>query len=199
MNLTIFQSTQPEWAATVFLVLSLIFWAISIHAAQEGCDVNTAGRFNKKKFISIHAAQEGCDLDKRKSSTVAFYFNPRSPRGLRPKPVSVCHQGYSHFNPRSPRGLRLADRRKCFRTNQDFNPRSPRGLRQFNSSPRSVPLPFQSTQPKRAATSETQGNGMGGFYISIHAAQEGCDYHLSSTPTLAIYFNPRSPRGLRLI
>ena len=55
---------------------------------------------------------------------------------------------------------------------------------------------FQSTQPKRAAT--------GGLFmalelgsISIHAAQEGCDSATDETDSIRIYFNPRSPRGLR--
>ena len=79
---------------------------------------------------------------------------------------------------------------------------------------------FQSTQPKRAATQMwrcTEGNMKN---ISIHAAQEGCDFEsvksYTDTADISIHaaqegcdelcgnslqkghnFNPRSPRGLR--
>ena len=58
--------------------------AISIHAAQEGCDFQLWLE-KTGEVISIHAAQEGCDILIYVFNT--FYgrnFNPRSPRGLRP-------------------------------------------------------------------------------------------------------------------
>ena len=78
---------------------------------------------------------------------------------------------------------------------------------------------FQSTQPKRAATG-VDGQMVVGVIISIHAAQEGCDFEApkdgqipllfqSTQPKRAAtvadvlkyqngsHFNPRSPRGLR--
>ena len=80
----IFQSTQPEWAATVFKrkgvfgsfisihaarvgcdwngLLSVVgYVAISIHAARVGCDVSNQGALNFGWSISIHAARVGCD------------------------------------------------------------------------------------------------------------------------------------------
>ena len=56
-----------------------------------------------------------------------------------------------------------------------FNPRSPRGLRLELPS-----LPSFS------------------LFISIHAAQEGCDRYHYMLLRRSLYFNPRSPRGLRL-
>ena len=56
---------------------------------------------------------------------------------------------------------------------------------------------FQSTQPKRAATMGVIGQ-TDAANISIHAAQEGCDWHANGfEDVLTDYFNPRSPRGLR--
>ena len=55
---------------------------------------------------------------------------------------------------------------------------------------------FQSTQPKRAAT-ELARHLKIDVYISIHAAQEGCDQRGEPTLFDFIDFNPRSPRGLR--
>ena len=79
-----FQSTQPEWAATVtWLDGGESAFGISIHAARMGCDilrlVQSGGRrnfnprspnglrhggngMNKAHYaISIHAARMGCD------------------------------------------------------------------------------------------------------------------------------------------
>ena len=83
LKLNLFQSTQPEWAAT-WLVKNMVLrkW-ISIHAARVGCDRRDKG-FAPPKVISIHAARVGCDLLRRRKCGYAFvYFNPRSPSGLR--------------------------------------------------------------------------------------------------------------------
>ena len=78
-----------------------------------------------------------------------------------------------------------------------FNPRSPRGLRPDILAAISCGFLFQSTQPKRAAT-VTKDSFDANMWISIHAAQEGCDNApVAFCPPLLRYFNPRSPRGLR--
>ena len=56
----IFQSTQPKRAAT-----------------------NHVGKLHSFTAISIHAAQEGCDNGRITGRRKRNYFNPRSPRGLR--------------------------------------------------------------------------------------------------------------------
>ena len=82
LNQKEFQSTQPKRAATKIAAFKTARDSISIHAAQEGCDivllktVLLLGYFNPRsprglrpdtgttaeiKSISIHAAQEGCD------------------------------------------------------------------------------------------------------------------------------------------
>ena len=152
---------------------------------------------NKNIIISIHAAQEGCDVSASYAFVAAFcYFNPRSPRGLRLNSSSISSQislfqstqpkraatkailpyldckiisihaaqegcdsksetrkdSLCNFNPRSPRGLRPVKARTVCGNAQNFNPRSPRGLR-----PLFRPIMDQV------------------YLISIHAAQEGCD------------------------
>ena len=57
---TAFQSTQPKRAATIVDIVGKSADRISIHAAQEGCDVMTT-YIDPAVVISIHAAQEGCD------------------------------------------------------------------------------------------------------------------------------------------
>ena len=55
---------------------------------------------------------------------------------------------------------------------------------------------FQSTHPAWGATAGADaGHQHGG--ISIHAPREGCDCPTSRTTSLMLYFNPRTPRGVR--
>ena len=56
-----FQSTQPEWAATIVLHSIMMNKKISIHAARVGCDWNEWFRAEYLQDISIHAARVGCD------------------------------------------------------------------------------------------------------------------------------------------
>ena len=148
----IFQSTQPKRAATNGMRYVIVSVRISIHAAQEGCDIRARTANRELLNISIHAAQEGCDRKKQHNQPVPLYFNPRSPRGLR----QMCI--YS-----------------AVVTRGDFNPRSPRGLRLSASAYRNGSHKFQSTQPKRAATNQESVLILS-IFISIHAAQEGCDW-----------------------
>ena len=55
---------------------------ISIHAARVGCDGEWID-LPCDKTISIHAAQEGCDKIWFYGTQLIINFNPRSPRGLR--------------------------------------------------------------------------------------------------------------------
>ena len=83
LSKTKFQSTQPEWAATLWAQIKTGVMYISIHAARVGCDKDTAKQmqqqsdFNPRSpsglrrlmqlikvkvgSISIHAARVGCD------------------------------------------------------------------------------------------------------------------------------------------
>ena len=81
------------------------------------------------------------------------------------------------FNPRSPRGLRLVVREG--RTNiylfQSTQPK--RAATKNKQRITNLKYSFQSTQPKRAATFKDllKDNKQA---ISIHAAQEGCDFYV---------------------
>ena len=100
-----FQSTHPARGATAVSSLRRLPVAISIHAPREGCD-------------------RGCQpMSKR-----LIHFNPRTPRGVRPRPrahsrainlisIHAPREGCdcpwstgsarpSNFNPRTPRGVR---------------------------------------------------------------------------------------------
>ena len=123
-----FQSTQPEWAAT-------------IDELSE----------NVKAFISIHAARVGCDLEEVLVFVRKIYFNPRSPSGLRPVPPVL--QGCDFiFQSTQPEWAATIYVRVHIDGTWDFNPRSPSGLRPSLFRIILVFLLFQSTQPEWAAT-----------------------------------------------
>ena len=168
-----FQSTQPKRAATVGDADLGIEATISIHAAQEGCDV--------KAFRNIILCSD---------------FNPRSPRGLRPETERRKRNRIPDFNPRSPRGLRRNGRCKRNLPCSYFNPRSPRGLRHCLP-----PLVyFFKVISIHAAQEGCDANPA--VYIHIRfdfnpRSPRGLRHKLKRSIKRYRNFNPRSPRGLR--
>ena len=129
MALIVFQSTHPARGATRWCWL---FWW-------------------RSAYISIHAPREGCDWWWKMVCSYRCHFNPRTPRGVRPRGNGNASKRTTNFNPRTPRGVR---RRTTFPTsrspaisihapregcdskirrfniiNKNFNPRTPRGVR----------------------------------------------------------------------
>ena len=80
----IFQSTQPKRAATLYFDVGFRDGIISIHAAQEGCDltaiefINVVLTFQSTQPKRAATARGKCIICRHN------HFNPRSPRGLRP-------------------------------------------------------------------------------------------------------------------
>ncbi len=148
------------------------------------------------------------------------YFNPRTPRGVRLVPVSP-------FSPCGPISIHAplagCDQSSVLTTSPsaNFNPRTPRGVRRHakpnsilistisihaplagcdGAKPRviSTACSFQSTHPSRGATGMLVGlSVLGG--ISIHAPLAGCDHIRHPASPRSGYFNPRTPRGVRLV
>ena len=58
---------------------------ISIHAPREGGDLNISVLKLVIITISIHAPREGGDCGKRAAFSISYDFNPRPPRGGRPR------------------------------------------------------------------------------------------------------------------
>ena len=151
MNLIIFQSTQPEWAAT--------------HKVM---------RRSRAVYISIHAARVGCDKSLRLMLKVAFKFQSTQPEwaatassGVVPNqvlPFQSTQPEWAATNSHGNMAVFLlisihAARVGCdLKINNgivfddDFNPRSPSGLRPFKAFNWAVNYLFQSTQPEWAAT-----------------------------------------------
>ena len=146
-----FQSTQPEWAATINAKYRQRNAIISIHAARVGCDINVTTLMLLIP-ISIHAARVGCDLifvDKPTRNGISIHA---ARVGCDPF-VNHSDQAADNFNPRSPSGLRLIP-----------NPRNP------NTHPISIHAARVGCDCKQKLASRRF------VFISIHAARVGCDF-----------------------
>ena len=193
-----FQSTHPARGATIASFAFFFVALISIHAPREGCDPE-GGRAILTTGISIHAPREGCDLLPITIFLGFLNFNPRTPRGVRPRfrrrgspscyisihaPREGCDKSQTlassffiaHFNPRTPRGVRRTPL-SVSNSPIHFNPRTPRGVRRDSSTTTASNTKFQSTHPARGATDRLLTD-IGEDGISIHAPREGCDSKL---------------------
>ena len=127
-----FQFTQPKRAATALRFLSFGAVAVSIHAAQAGCDDQyKEGRITYKRFQFTQPKRAATAIF-RPSPMLLVSFNSRSPSGLRPKYRGLHGTRTVGFNSRSPSGLRLVWS-GCGCCPQSFNSRSPSGLRPHRS------------------------------------------------------------------
>ena len=146
-------------------------------------------------------------------------FNPRTPCGVRLKSEVNSPLVGSNFNPRTPCGVRhpptlvaIRDNKisihaplagcdhvpyLCECTPKNFNPRTPCGVRlEYLSDVLGLNL-FQSTHPLRGATYDCC-TCKRAVYISIHAPLAGCDNIRLNRRSSYLYFNPRTPCGVRL-
>ena len=173
---------------------------------------------NQRRFQSTPPARGATSRPVRRSCSAA-YFNPRPPRGGRLKQVMLMCSKVFDFNPRPPRGGRHLYV-YLPRTPQTFQSTPPaRGATPaevvfpvrctFQSTPpargatitfsRTVWIPsFQSTPPARGATAPVPDR-LCKTKISIHAPREGGDCCFQLRLRLSGYFNPRPPRGGRLV
>ena len=170
----VFQSTQPEWAAT-HKPLSQCFLCFDFNPrSPSGLRLMPKATLISYTQISIHAARVGCDQKYSCLSIGSSHFNPRSPSGLRHKPCWLATSRSKYFNPRSPSGLR-----QTF-TNLSAAPPSISihaarvGCDWLNRHKVLADYGFQSTQPEWAATLSS-----------------------NTTKQRPSNFNPRSPSGLR--
>ena len=146
-------------------------------------------------MISIHAPLTGCDSGWRGINTSGWYFNPRTPYGMRHRvsvswsswtwisihaPLTGCDNRFTMFlkllqiSIHAP--LTGCDISMCMLHDsfENFNPRTPYGMRLMEKFKICRRNWFQSTHPLRDATQ--------------------CSVHWSNR---VIYFNPRTPYGMR--
>ena len=150
----------------------------------------------------------------------AEHFNPRPPRGGRRARLAPCTARVAPFQSTPPaRGATHGYKPSCVifdisihapreggdrgpaegqPDRRDFNPRPPRGGRRDANSVGAAANEFQSTPPARGATPYMQ-SGQFAKNISIHAPREGGDARRVLEEPPSIYFNPRPPRGGRLL
>ena len=146
-----FQSTHPARGATIASFAFFFVALISIHAPREGCDPE-GGRAILTTGFKTHPPGVGGDLLPITIFLGFLNFNPRTPRGVRPRfrrrgspscyisihaPREGCDKSQTlassffiaHFNPRTPRGVRRTPL-SVSNSPIHFNPRTPRGVRQ---------------------------------------------------------------------
>ena len=122
--------------------------------------------------ISIHAPLAGCDppgLPGQAVGEISIHA-----------PLAGCDVAAFHASARDA----------------DFNPRTPCGVRLPALTDQAVMARFQSTHPLRGATALLKEIEQG-FAISIHAPLAGCDDELRVKKHDPVYFNPRTPCGVR--
>ena len=171
--------------------------------------------------ISIHASRGGSDCSMAVSGTPAFYFNPRFPRGKR-RAFCACDITYIAISIHASRGgSDLASRRKlanvfsfqstlpageatfframAVRRERNFNPRFPRGKRRILRI--HLPqLPVISIHASRGGSdSASSASSSATDAISIHASRGGSDQLTCLRYRFRRNFNPRFPRGKRLL
>jgi len=106
---------------------------VSIHAPRAGRD-RAQGRDNLRQRVSIHAPRAG--RDRRIAPLPApFEVSIHAPRAGRDPVSGLTRWIMACFNPRAPRGAR-PKREPLLLRQSSFNPRAPRGARQ-----RGLPLP----------------------------------------------------------
>ena len=217
---SIFQSTPPARGATRDCQLAGGAGPISIHAPREGGDEGNDVRAAMLLIFQSTPPREGGDF-------VGVMLAPRVMRFQSTPPARgatvhfASHNLYLlNFNPRPPRGGRRlmfrplavlmwisihapregGDISTFFQRSSDpyFNPRPPRGGRQDDPAGRLGDVIFQSTPPARGATTR-RCIYASHSHISIHAPREGGDLYRVLCHHAIQDFNPRPPRGGRLV
>ena len=149
-----------------------------------------------EKKISIHAPLTGCDNYLLRSLSVQYHFNPRTPYGMRHDWFFSHDHLVLWFQSTHPlRDATVLD--PYLEGIASISIHAPLTGCDIRSSNQSFFLGlFQSTHPLRDATmSYIAYNSI--CKISIHAPLTGCDFLASDIELALLYFNPRTPYGMR--
>ena len=145
--------------------------------------------------ISIHAPLAGCDCRSKDRRSSVYYFNPRTPCGVRRSCPRRSRRPRSFQSTHPLRGATLFPA-SC-RSSMPFQSTHPlRGATASFRAARTL-FTFQSTHPLRGAT-RLFPRRQDALHISIHAPLAGCDDHAAGIQPRAGDFNPRTPCGVRL-
>ena len=106
----IFQSTRPSRGATERRrQLKLVVFPFQSTRPSRGATSTSRSMVSRPRKISIHAPLAGRDRGRASRAPPRGNFNPRAPRGARPKSFAALLP-IANFNPRAPCGAR---RRGC--------------------------------------------------------------------------------------
>ena len=213
----IFQSTHPVRGATFTEQARSVIIYISIHAPRAGCDI-LEGIEYATESISIHAPRAGCDAVILAFTRLLFYFNPRTPCGVRPC-LNEPQQSTETFQSTHPvRGATIsqiptvptalfqsthpvrgatASRLTILSSVSDFNPRTPCGVRRNHARAGRGNAVISIHAPRAGCDSSSKPQARL-LFISIHAPRAGCDFALHASACALPHFNPRTPCGVRL-
>ena len=123
---------------------------VSIHAPLAGCDLLPLPK-NSRLRVSIHAPLAGCDGMPRDCSGDPHRFNPRTPRGVRPRVVRDYRSAWSFQSTHPSRGATRYDRYGQARRRVSIH--APlAGCDLFTPMCSLQHASFQSTHPSRGAT-----------------------------------------------
>ena len=171
----VFQSTQPEWAATKQLVRHGMAIIISIHAARVGCDFLLLCLLAFRLLFQSTQPEWAATAARLTKTPNSLNFNPRSPSGLRP-PAYYSLRLYKIISIHAARVGCDSNSYSFILSTSDISIHAARvGCDLLFASGSAVLTRFQSTQPEWAAT------------LPVFQKVLACRY-----------FNPRSPSGLRL-
>ena len=149
-----------------------------------------------KPRISIHAPRVGCDELPGHVARGGNHFNPRTPCGVRRRPLDV-HQLRCDFNPRTPCGVRLLPSPSP-RQLQEISIHAPRvgcdWFAQFRAIAGGL---FQSTHPVWGATRKPDHHGRQGTNFNPRTPCGVRPWTCAGNYRPRSYFNPRTPCGVR--
>ena len=145
---------------------------ISIHAPLAGCDRLRCARA-KMDDISIHAPLAGCDSTTGSTSIARILFQSTHPLRGATRPRVRQPSPVYYFNPRTPCGVRptIPTGTRSAGTFQSTHPLRGATIKVFEIT---IVKEFQSTHPLRGATMPYRPSRRR-ERISIHAPLAGCD------------------------
>ena len=192
---------------------------ISIHASREGSDHGVTGFRDNKCHISIHASREGSDRCTGSDWNHHRHFNPRFPRGKRPKGLKVIDTLLKISIHASREGSDKSIQMKIITqlrfqstlpareatsqwpsgqpASRHFNPRFPRGKRLMKTDDSAGATYISIHASREGSDAAGKDHDTRGVLISIHASREGSDHRTDTATTDTSHFNPRFPRGKR--
>ena len=171
---------------------------ISIHAPLAGCDLPVTGLYpHRVQFQSTHPLR-GATRRRTFPAGTARYFNPRTPCGVRR--IIYCHiSAYPRISIHAPLAGCDVGVLLHLRGGLPISIHAPlAGCDHTAIRALLCLLRFQSTHPLRGATGRRAVRLPDHRVISIHAPLAGCDPPLPEAESRRpIYFNPRTPCGVR--